>query len=305
LNEVTSSRPAVTIGMPVYNGEQTLLAALDSILCQTFTDFELLISDNASSDATESICREYAARDRRIRYVRQEQNIGATANFKYVLEDACGEYFMWAASDDVRSPDFIEVNVNFLAGNPEYVASASPNGFEGTPFDKTSLVNFALEGDVYSRFVQFFDNCWLSHGIFYSLVRTDVLRGCDVIGQSFIAADWAIDLYLARCGKVHRTTEGHTIFGVRGVSRGSDAYKVFRNSLIELPFPFYRLTIYTFALMRGFSFRQRARIMCTLVRLNLGAAFDQSFAVAYRWYCRVIKSGSCPAKKDVLNANGK
>ena len=82
--------------------------ALDALLAQTFTDFELIISDNASTDRTEEICREYAAKDRRIRYVRQETNRGATANFQYVLDEAVGEYFMWAAHDDWWDPNFIQ-----------------------------------------------------------------------------------------------------------------------------------------------------------------------------------------------------
>ncbi|WNC86000.1 glycosyltransferase family 2 protein [Thermosynechococcus sp. QKsg1] len=89
----------LSIGMPVYNGAKFIREALDSLLAQTFTDFELIISDNASTDETEAICREYAAKDKRIRYVRQAQNLGAAANFKYVLDEARGEYFMWAAAD--------------------------------------------------------------------------------------------------------------------------------------------------------------------------------------------------------------
>lgn len=93
--------PVVSIGMPVYNGEKYIREALDSLLAQTFAGFELIISDNASTDATEDICQEYAAMDSRIRYVRQPGNRGALANFKFVLDEARGEYFMWAAADDI------------------------------------------------------------------------------------------------------------------------------------------------------------------------------------------------------------
>ncbi|MDR7898959.1 glycosyltransferase family 2 protein [Thermosynechococcus sp. JY1334] len=106
---VTKQIPKVSIGMPVYNGEKFIRDALDSLLAQTFTDFELIISDNASTDQTEAICREYAAKDKRIRYVRQAQNLGAAANFKYVLDEARGEYFMGAAADDKWDPRWIEI----------------------------------------------------------------------------------------------------------------------------------------------------------------------------------------------------
>jgi len=105
---VTSNIQQVSIGMPVYNGAKFIHEALDSLLAQTFTDFELIISDNASTDETEAICREYAAKDSRIRYVRQSTNLGAVANFKFVLDEAVGEYFMWAAADDVWRSKCIE-----------------------------------------------------------------------------------------------------------------------------------------------------------------------------------------------------
>ena len=110
----TSAVPQVSIGMPVYNGEPFIREALDSLLAQTFTDFELIISDNASTDGAEAICREYAAKDKRIRYVRQAENRGAAANFQFVLDEAVGEYFMWAAADDVWRPEFIETCANLL-----------------------------------------------------------------------------------------------------------------------------------------------------------------------------------------------
>lgn len=109
-----SHRPIVSIGMPVYNGERFIREALDSLLAQTFTDFELIISDNASMDATESMCRSYARQDSRIRYIRQLENLGALPNFQFVLNEACGEYFMWAAYDDKWDRDWIESLKNAL-----------------------------------------------------------------------------------------------------------------------------------------------------------------------------------------------
>ncbi|MDB4035278.1 glycosyltransferase family 2 protein [Pseudomonadales bacterium] len=101
--------PKVSIGMPVYNGELFIGRALESLLTQTFSDFELIIADNASTDDTEEICREFAARDSRIRYVRHNENCGPFQNFQYVLEEAVGEYFMWAAADDTRDSDFLSL----------------------------------------------------------------------------------------------------------------------------------------------------------------------------------------------------
>jgi len=104
--------PIVSIGMPVYNGENYISLALDSLLSQSFVNFEIIISDNASEDKTVEIIKDYAARDSRIKYVLQEKNIGAPANYKFVLDKAIGEFFMWAAHDDAWDTNWIEVLIN-------------------------------------------------------------------------------------------------------------------------------------------------------------------------------------------------
>jgi len=118
--------PKVSIGLPVYNGEKYLRAALDSILRQDYTDFELIISDNASSDATEMICRDYAAKDPRIRYSRNTTNIGASANFNRTFALARGEFFKWAAHDDCHLPRFLSRCVEILNRAPSDVVLVAP-----------------------------------------------------------------------------------------------------------------------------------------------------------------------------------
>jgi glycosyltransferase involved in cell wall biosynthesis len=94
--------------MPVYNAQRYLREALDSLLAQTLTDFEVLLSDNASTDATADICREYAARDARVRYHRNPANLGVVANFNRAFELSTGQYFKWAAYDDLHGPAYLE-----------------------------------------------------------------------------------------------------------------------------------------------------------------------------------------------------
>ena len=115
-----SVAPRVSIGLPVYNGEEFLREALDSLLAQDFTAFELIVSDNASCDATEPICRSYEA-DPRVRYLRNAENIGATANFARLPKLARGDYFMWAAHDDRWEPSFVSKCVAQLDAHPEAV----------------------------------------------------------------------------------------------------------------------------------------------------------------------------------------
>ena len=111
--------PKVSIGMPVYNGEKYIREAIDSLLAQTFSDFELIISDNYSGDKTKQICEEYAIKDSRIRYIQQSKNIGANANFEFVLQEAMADYFLWAACDDRWARNCIQDMVNVLDKNNE------------------------------------------------------------------------------------------------------------------------------------------------------------------------------------------
>lgn len=110
--------PFLTVGLPVYNAGQFLARALESLLNQTFTDFELLISDNASTDRTEEICREFARQDSRVQYFRNEKNMGAGWNHRRVYSMATGEYFKLAAHDDFCEPTFFETCIHALEEDP-------------------------------------------------------------------------------------------------------------------------------------------------------------------------------------------
>ena len=113
--------PTLTIGLPVYNGAEYLSQSLDALLAQTYQDFELIISDNASEDETAEICREYAQRDGRIRYLRQPVNIGAAPNHNFLVGEARGRYFKWASHDDLYAPELLEKCVAVLESRPDAV----------------------------------------------------------------------------------------------------------------------------------------------------------------------------------------
>ena len=135
--------PLVTIGVPVFNEERFLAEALDSLLAQTFTDFELVIADNASTDGTESIGRSYAQRDSRIRYVRHRSNVGAPANWNFLVTVARGAYFKWASANDTCAPKMLADCVALLSTNPDVVLC----------YGRTELVDDAghfqlFEGDI-------------------------------------------------------------------------------------------------------------------------------------------------------------
>ncbi|MEE9215598.1 MAG: glycosyltransferase family 2 protein [Thermodesulfobacteriota bacterium] len=112
--------PKVSIGMPVYNMEDTLQEAIDTVLNQTFSDFQLIISDNASDDGTEEICRAAARQDSRVIYHRNTENIFAE-NFRLTFLLSTGKYFMWAAADDARRPEMVSRCVEALDADPKVV----------------------------------------------------------------------------------------------------------------------------------------------------------------------------------------
>lgn len=113
--------PLVSVGLPVYNGEKYLAVAIESVLAQTFHDFELVISDNASTDKTQEICESYAKRDSRVRYMRQPVNRGAGFNYNFVFHESCGQYFRWLAHDDFLAPACLSACVEVLNAEPSLV----------------------------------------------------------------------------------------------------------------------------------------------------------------------------------------
>ena len=118
---MTQEKPHVSIGLPVFNGEEFLEKAIESLLQQTYTDFELIISDNASTDRTREICEAFAAEDGRVHYYRNQKNIGAVQNWYRTFELSSGEYFTGAAHDDLYHPDFLLKCVEVLDRNPSVV----------------------------------------------------------------------------------------------------------------------------------------------------------------------------------------
>jgi glycosyltransferase involved in cell wall biosynthesis len=104
----TEAAPRLTLGLPVYNGERYLAASLDALLAQSFTDFELIISDNGSTDGTGAIARRYESIDPRVRYVYHPRNLGSSFNHNFVIEQARSEFFKWVSDDDLYAPDLLQ-----------------------------------------------------------------------------------------------------------------------------------------------------------------------------------------------------
>lgn len=264
------SQPIVSIGMFVYNGDSYIRDAIESILNQSFKEFELIISDNASTDKTEEICREYANKDHRIRYIRQPENLGAAANCLFVLDQAQGEYYMWAAHDDTKSPDFLECNLKFLQHNSDYIASTSPVRFKDGLPDPVKMSDKSLDQKTAEeRFLACLDT-WHANGRFYSLIRRSAIVDSKIIRhESYIASDIAFTLELAIKGKFNRIEQGYVELGRNGVSGSGNIYRFYRTSLLNWFLPLREFSLEIWRLSTLFSFKGRVLIVVTILKMNL------------------------------------
>jgi len=272
---MTTHTPRVTIGLPVYNGEAFVASAIESILVQTYADFRLVISDNASTDATEGICRELAERDHRITYVRQASNIGADANFGFLLDQAQGEYFMWAAADDTRSADFLQENLDFLDAHLDFVGSTCPVRFEGGDYDPVRMGDETRDETAAGRRVLRFYDCWHANGRFYSLFRRQDLIEAWRNLHPFLGKDWIVIVRLLAKGKMNRTDHGSVDLGRRGISNSTNIFPAHRSSRSRWLLPLLDLQKATWSIVRREPLLVRARIELRLIKLSLLATVTQ------------------------------
>jgi glycosyltransferase involved in cell wall biosynthesis len=201
--------PRVTIGLPIYNGERYLREAIESVLAQTFHNLELVICDNASTDSTDAICREYAARDDRIRYVRNESNLGASRNFNLTFELARSEFFRWLAADDALGPRCIERCVAALDADPGAVIAHTDVSLIGEVGESLGRFDYpaghAQSPNPAKRFrdVLAFDR-WCFE--VFGLVRTDAMRLTRLLDR-YVASDRIFRAELALIGRYAHVPE--------------------------------------------------------------------------------------------------
>jgi hypothetical protein len=200
---------AVTVGLPVYNGARYLPDALDSLAAQTYADLEIVISDNGSTDETEEICRAFAARDERVRYIRRAENRGAAWNFNSVVAESSSPYFKWAAADDLLAPTCVERCVAVLDETDDHVVLVYP---------ETRLID--EQGDVigdwqdgvdlrqaaaHDRLRSLVQNLILGHPMF-GVARRNALERTHLNG-SFPSSDYVLLAELAMLGEIRQLDE--------------------------------------------------------------------------------------------------
>jgi glycosyltransferase involved in cell wall biosynthesis len=203
-----SHLPLVSIGLPVYNGQNYLSQAIESVLNQTYQNWELIISDNGSTDNTANICNFYAEKDSRIRVYRYEENQGASRNFNRTFEESTGKYFKWLAHDDLLVPENIEKCVGVLEANPDCVLCGSPKKnvrFNGEYIDVGEYKGLHLTDDNtvsrYQALLKYFYRSFKDADfILTGLMRHDIFKET-ILLANYTSADFTLLADLILKGK--------------------------------------------------------------------------------------------------------
>jgi len=202
-----STAPRLTVGLPVYNGEKYLAQSLDALLGQTYEDFELLISDNTSTDGTAAICAQYQAKDSRIRYFRQPRNIGCAPNHNFLVGQARGEFFKWASDDDLYACDLLERCVDALDKYPHVALAHSFTAIIDDSANVIKTVRYSLDSAAPSAPERFrsvlFDTGGDDDG---AVIRTRILRQTALNG-SYYRADRTFVAELALHGPFYHVPD--------------------------------------------------------------------------------------------------
>jgi glycosyltransferase involved in cell wall biosynthesis len=196
--------PRLTVGLPVYNGENYLAESIEALLGQSFSDFELLIADNASTDSTPEIAHRYERQDSRVRVYRQPRNIGLSPNHNFLVDIARGELFKWAAHDDLYARDLLEVCVSALDRYPDVVLAHAWTAMIDGDRVVTKSAPYPLATDSPNPAVRFrsllFDDGGDDDG---GVIRTEVLRRM-ARKDSYHHADRTTIAELALHGRFHQ-----------------------------------------------------------------------------------------------------
>src|ERR1700730_10724198 len=176
--------PRLTIGLPVYNGENYLAESIEALLGQSYEDFELIIPDNASTDGTPDICRRYQKQDSRVRYVRQPRNIGLAPKHNFTVGQARGELFKWAPNDDLYGRDLLKYCVDALDAHPQVVLAHSWTAMIDSSGTVTKAVEYTL-ATASLRAPERFRSALFANGgdDTGGVIRTAILRRTPLLGS--------------------------------------------------------------------------------------------------------------------------
>ena len=291
-----NASPKVSIGLPVYNGASLhdgvplIYQAISSILSQTFTDFELIISDNASTDSTANICKEFSKKDKRIKYFRQETTLDGFSHFKSVLEKSNCEYFVFHSHDDFWEPTFLEKNLDILEHRKHFIVSFSKvvslgpgnnDRFKINSHDKLIKkyykkirLYFREQNDIssitgsYEKKIRTCLHQRHSTLFYYGVFRTDILRKAEQTDGD--PHDWAVILKSLQYGDANLINEVLYHRYVRSTSNITNLYMKGKISLRSFLFPKLTFTVWFY---RNFGKKRFLRNIDYFIHLNLFVIF--------------------------------
>lgn len=262
----------LTIGVPVKNGEKYLKNLFASIQEQSYSDYTIIISDNASTDDTSEICMNQAIKDPKIKYYRQSSDIGVAKNFDFVLSLAVSEYFTWWAVDDLRSPDNFLINVEFLNVNDSFVGSGSAFRFDTDGMDVLRNLN-ACDDKPADRVLKIVENFNDTSGLSFSIFRTSLLKEFrpPFFEGNYYANDISRLIFLLIKYKINTfPSKGVLTIEASGISNSMNPFSKYRHSRIEIFLPYYYVSLYIMSIV-NFDFNIKLKILINLLKINLFA----------------------------------
>ena len=289
-NNMNDSDPKISIGIPVYNGEKFIRKCIESVLQQTHRNFELIISDNASTDSTPKICEEYLHKDDRITFVRQNKNMGPNWNFNFLLGKAAEEYFVWIAADMFLLPEFLEKNIAVLESQDKVVGCISKIKIDYTYVDEFKTEKEILKkiglayrprdtlpitGNYMERIRKYLRH--FPWEMFYSVYRTRALRK-SFVHDFFIGHDAGLVLSVLKYGEIQVVNQ----FLLESFPSGMSSegmmqltHKIAKSNTARI-FPFYPLTKWC---VKNLGWKIFFRNIDHFLRLGFDGLFLQSVSV--------------------------
>jgi len=263
MNEISQKKPKISIGLFVYNEEEHIKKRLENILSQTYSNFELIVSDNCSNDSTLKICEEFLNKDKRIKIFKHKKNMGSQWNVNFVLEQSTSEYFIWAQADDILNLNFLEENLKILEKNKNFVGSISKVErfgpvIDAAKIDDSDSFKTRLYKKIRKKFIYFNTRSILGvyekrireylkepdrNNLLFSLFRTRDLKQC-IVSETFAGNDFAIVLNILKFGEIN-VIDQVMMYKYSGGMSGNgmiSLMKELEHSLIGLAFPHYPIT---------------------------------------------------------------
>lgn len=283
---LTKFLPGISIGLPVYNGEKFIQKRIESILNQTFQNFEIIISNNASTDLTEEICIKFEKQDKRIKYFKQLNNIGGMSNFSFVLSKAERRFFVWAAVDDDWHLEFLNKNYEFLKFKKDFVGCVTKIEFMNSKDIKIKTENFSktrkklrdkirsmrpnlypISGEYYKKIRSILKS--KSSNMMYGLMKTESLQK-SMIDQRFLGDEWSVMFNIVKYGNYNEIDEKMLFRREIGISwSGMIKFaKKLNHNKLGIIFPNYPLTVWC---LKNFERKVFLRNLDQLIFFNLEA----------------------------------